>query len=125
MIRIRQILCPVDFSPFARRALDHAAVLARWYEAELTVLHVSPLLPTLFGMEPAVNAASLAPFDREALGRELLQFVGETPLGTGMTGFSIGTAFQSYHFQVDSTGNGPDGAVSNHTQSFYVIGPGT
>ena len=78
MIRIRQILCPVDFSPFARRALDHAAVLARWYEAELTVLHVSPLMPTLFGMEPAVHAATLAPFDREALGRELLKFVGET-----------------------------------------------
>lgn len=78
MIRIRQILCPVDFSPFARRALDHATVLARWYQAELTVLHVSPLMPTLFGMEPAVHAATLAPFDREALGRELLEFVGET-----------------------------------------------
>ena len=78
MIRIRHILCPVDFSPFARRALDHAAVLARWYEAELTILHVSPVMPTLFGMEPAVNAATLAPFDREALGRELLNFVGET-----------------------------------------------
>ena len=82
MIPIRQILCPVDFSPFARRALDHAAVLARWYEAELTVLHVSPLMPTLFGMEPAVNAATLAPFDREALGRELLKFVGETANAT-------------------------------------------
>jgi nucleotide-binding universal stress UspA family protein len=77
VIRIRQILCPVDFSPFARRALDHALVLARWYEAEITVLHVSPLMPTLFGMEPAVSAATLAPFDREALGRELLAFVGE------------------------------------------------
>ena len=82
MIRIRQILCPVDFSPFARRALDHATVLARWYEAELTVLHVSPLMPTLFGMEPAVHAATLPPFDREALGRELLKFVGETVSAT-------------------------------------------
>jgi type IV pilus assembly protein PilX len=54
-----------------------------------------------------------------------LQFVGQTPLGTGMTGYSIGSAFQAYHFQVNSTGNGPDGALSNHTQSFYVIGPGT
>jgi nucleotide-binding universal stress UspA family protein len=78
MIRIRQILCPVDFSPFARRALDHAAVLARWYQAELTVLHVSPLMPTMFGVEPALSAATLAPFDQEALGRELLTFVGET-----------------------------------------------
>ena len=54
-----------------------------------------------------------------------LQFVGSSPLGTGMTGYSIGSAFQSYHFQVDATGTGPDGAVSNHTQSFYVIGPGS
>lgn len=54
-----------------------------------------------------------------------LQFVGQTPLGTGMTGFSIGTAFQSYHFQVDTTGNGPDNALAQHTQSFYVVGPGT
>ncbi len=54
-----------------------------------------------------------------------LQFVGQTPLGTGMTGYSIGSAFQSYHFQVDTTGTGPDNAVSNHTQSFYVVGPGT
>ncbi|MEX1993365.1 MAG: PilX N-terminal domain-containing pilus assembly protein [Steroidobacteraceae bacterium] len=54
-----------------------------------------------------------------------MQFVGQTPLGTGMTGFSIGTAFQSYHFQVDTTGNGPDNALAQHTQSFYVVGPGT
>jgi len=78
VIRIRQILCPVDFSPFSRRALDHAAVLARWYEAELTVVHVSPFMPAVLGLEPAVSAATLAPFDRETLGRELLEFVGET-----------------------------------------------
>jgi type IV pilus assembly protein PilX len=55
-----------------------------------------------------------------------MQFVGQTPLGTGMTGYSIGTAFQSYHFQVDATGRNPaSNAVSNHTQSFYVVGPGT
>ena len=42
-----------------------------------------------------------------------------------MTGYSIGSAFQSYHFQVDATGNGPDNALAEHTQSFYVVGPGT
>ena len=40
MIRIRQILCPVDFSEFSRHAVDHAATIARWYEARLAVLHV-------------------------------------------------------------------------------------
>jgi type IV pilus assembly protein PilX len=54
-----------------------------------------------------------------------LQFVGQTPLGTGMTGYSIGSAFNSYHFQVVATGNGPDSALANHTQAFYVIGPGS
>ena len=54
-----------------------------------------------------------------------LQFVGQAPLGTGMTGYSIGTSFQTYHFQVDATGNGPDSSLSTHTQSFYVVGPGT
>ncbi len=54
-----------------------------------------------------------------------LQFVGQSPLGTGMTGYSIGSAFQSYHFQVDANGVGPDGAEADHTQSFYVVGPGT
>jgi nucleotide-binding universal stress UspA family protein len=40
MIQIRKILCPVDFSEFSRHAVDHAAALARWYEAQLTVVHV-------------------------------------------------------------------------------------
>jgi nucleotide-binding universal stress UspA family protein len=40
MIRIQQILCPVDFSEFSCHALDHAAAIARWYDARLAVLHV-------------------------------------------------------------------------------------
>jgi nucleotide-binding universal stress UspA family protein len=79
VIQIRRILCPVDFSEFSRRALDHAIALSRWYEAELTILHVSPLMPTIFGLEPAPSEAMLAPFDREAVGRELAAFVGSTP----------------------------------------------
>lgn len=40
MIQIARVLCPVDFTPVSSVALDHAAALARWYEAELHVLHV-------------------------------------------------------------------------------------
>lgn len=40
MIQLAQILCPVDFSEFSRRALDHAIAMAGWYGARLTVLHV-------------------------------------------------------------------------------------
>ena len=42
MIEFRHILCPVDLSETSRRALAHAAALARWYSARLTVLHVVP-----------------------------------------------------------------------------------
>ena len=40
MIEIRRILCPVDFSEYSRRALDHAIAIARCYEATVTALHV-------------------------------------------------------------------------------------
>lgn len=36
--------------------------------------------------------------------------------------FSIGE-FSAYHFEVDATGTGPDNAVAEHVQGFYVIGP--
>jgi nucleotide-binding universal stress UspA family protein len=42
MVDIQRILCPTDFSTHARRSLDAAIVLARWYRAEITVLHVVP-----------------------------------------------------------------------------------
>ena len=40
MIRIHSVLCPVDLSAVSERALRHAAALAAWYEAKLTVLFV-------------------------------------------------------------------------------------
>ena len=40
MIRIKTILCPVDFSDVSHHALEHAVMLARWYHANLFVLHV-------------------------------------------------------------------------------------
>ena len=42
MIEFRRILCPIDLSESSGRSLAHAAGLARWYEARLTVLHVVP-----------------------------------------------------------------------------------
>jgi len=82
----------------------------------------NPVLSTSAVFNQATIAVPNSPGDTYSY---QLAFVGQAPLGTGMTGYSIGTAFETYHFQVDATGNGPDGAVSNHTQSFYVVGPGT
>ena len=42
MIAITHILCPIDFSDYSRHALHHAAALAKWYRATLTLLHVQP-----------------------------------------------------------------------------------
>lgn len=37
---IKRILCPVDFSDASRHAIEHAVVIARWYKASITALHV-------------------------------------------------------------------------------------
>jgi nucleotide-binding universal stress UspA family protein len=47
MIRITHILCPVDFSDISQHALDHAAAIARWYEARLTLLYVFANFPVM------------------------------------------------------------------------------
>lgn len=39
-LTIRNILCPVNDTPIARRALEHAAEMARCLDATLTLLHV-------------------------------------------------------------------------------------
>lgn len=45
MTEIRNILCPIDFSEYSRRALDHAVAIARWYDSSITVLHVYSAAP--------------------------------------------------------------------------------
>jgi nucleotide-binding universal stress UspA family protein len=82
MPAMSRILCPLDFSDFSRRALDHAATLARWYGGELHVLHVAPALPTLWAVAP-----TLGPFtpesptaDQEVALREALRPIVATGL---------------------------------------------
>jgi nucleotide-binding universal stress UspA family protein len=74
VIQIRHILCPVDLSAFSERALVHAGVLARWYEAELVAVHVIPHLPTIYGLPGLVAIPSVAP-DAEAVRAEVERFV--------------------------------------------------
>ncbi len=47
MVAFTHILVPIDFSEFSARSLSHAAALARWYDARLTVLHVGPAFDPL------------------------------------------------------------------------------
>ena len=57
---IRQILCPTDFSETSRRAIAHATVIARWYGASLTVLHVCDSSGAMLGRIREQIAASCA-----------------------------------------------------------------
>jgi nucleotide-binding universal stress UspA family protein len=72
VITIGRILCPTDFSASSRRALDHAAALGRWYEAEVTVLHVARVvIPTVAALAYVPAPAWLSPEARERLGADL------------------------------------------------------
>jgi nucleotide-binding universal stress UspA family protein len=60
MFDINRILCPIDLSDASRHALDHAFVLAGWYDAPVTVLHVyTPIFLPVPG--PAFTALSGTP----------------------------------------------------------------
>jgi len=50
------------------------------------------------------------------------QAAGVTPVPGD--GYSLGTDLQAYHFVIDSVGVAERGAQSEHTQGFYIIGPG-
>jgi nucleotide-binding universal stress UspA family protein len=50
-VDIKRILCPVDFSDASAHAIDQAVVIAGWYKARITALHVcSPMLLSTPGL---------------------------------------------------------------------------
>ncbi len=66
MIRIDNVLCPIDFFPASMKALEYSMGIARNYQAILHVLHVvSPILPT-FHEFPLNTADSIAEFRKQA-----------------------------------------------------------
>ena len=84
MIEIQRILCPVDFSDYSRRALDHAIAIARWYKSTITVLHVfSAGRVAAVGMGPMVlEPIVVTPADRDQLLADLNAFAeGESAPG--------------------------------------------
>ena len=83
MIRIDHILCPIDRSEISRLALDHARVLAAWYDASLSVMEViwpgmPPIaIPTLAAAE--AGWPLLAPEERAEYQKNLELFCGPAP----------------------------------------------
>jgi nucleotide-binding universal stress UspA family protein len=76
MVDIRNILCPIDFSDFSRRALDHAVALAKWYESTVTVLHVCAAAPVVAYAPgaPMMPSAAFTREDRATLAASMRQF---------------------------------------------------
>jgi nucleotide-binding universal stress UspA family protein len=86
MIEIRRILCPIDFSDYSRRALDHAIAIARCYESTVTVLHVFSTAPAAaVGPGPVVfEPIVLTAVDRNQLLADIKAFA-ETESAPGIT----------------------------------------
>jgi nucleotide-binding universal stress UspA family protein len=79
MIQIKRILCPVDFSEYSRRALDHAIGVARCYGSTIAALHVvdAPVAvaPVADYMAVGVPPMMGLPADRAVLAAQLARFV--------------------------------------------------
>jgi nucleotide-binding universal stress UspA family protein len=101
MIRIGHVLCPVDFSEISRRALDHAAALADWYAARLTVLNVYPVMPVM-DVPPLV----LDDKGREEITGELRRFTAAIPstVPVELRVEQAETIHQAIHQQASSAG---------------------
>ncbi len=85
MIQFEQVLCPTDLSDASARALAHAAALARWYEAKLTVQHVAPTFDSVPMRSGSLNEAVAMAFpvsqeDVTEEMRRMVERVGATTL---------------------------------------------
>ena len=70
-LNIRRILCPIDFSDASAHAIDQAVVIAGWYKARITALHVcSPMLLSVPGLEMSVRGEATGDTETERLRKE-------------------------------------------------------
>lgn len=80
MPTIDHITCPTDLSRSTRPLLSHAAAWARWYEADLHVLHVVP--PAVLLGDPLGGMVMTAPArPMQEVRGELTRLVAEMSLG--------------------------------------------
>jgi nucleotide-binding universal stress UspA family protein len=67
-IQLNRLLCPIDLSDVSRHALEHAVALAKWWGAQITVVHVYQTLvppvalagPAVVPIQPAIEPRELA-----------------------------------------------------------------
>ena len=76
VVEFTRILCPVDLSESSAGSLVHAAALARWYDAKLTVLHVVPTFdPVEVRGDLAMPVHIVTPVPRERVLEEMRRVV--------------------------------------------------
>jgi nucleotide-binding universal stress UspA family protein len=80
---IHRILCPLDFSEFSKRSFEHALVLARWYGANVTALHVFAAFMPPGDESTYPGWLRRVPEARREIDRELREQL-TTPLAEGM-----------------------------------------
>lgn len=79
MVEFTHILCPVDLSESSAGSLVHAATLARWYNAKLTVLHVVPTFdPVEVRGDLGMPVHIITPVPRERVLEEMRRVVDRT-----------------------------------------------
>ena len=68
---IKCILCPIDFSDASTHAVDQAVVIAGWYKARITALHVcSPMLASVPGLGMSGRGEATGDTEMERLRNE-------------------------------------------------------
>ena len=83
MVEFARIICPVDFSESSQRALAYAAAIARWYDSQITVLHVVPTFETMQVRGDLGQPVQLVtPVTREELLEEMRRVLGTLPART-------------------------------------------
>jgi nucleotide-binding universal stress UspA family protein len=81
MIRISQILCPVDLSDASATAFAYACMLSRWYDAPVTAIQM--IWVGVPAMSPAASPFVLTPAQVQDFTHDLDTFVtANTPPGT-------------------------------------------
>jgi nucleotide-binding universal stress UspA family protein len=80
-IAIRSILCPVNFTPVARIALEHANLLAETFGAKITVIYVAEESDSLLAAARVLDVADHIAADVIVVGAQHKLFADDTVIG--------------------------------------------
>ena len=124
MITLRHILCPVDFSVFSHRALQHAVRLARWFGSPLTVLYVYPVPvtppPVLFDGVPGPFTGE--PYPAPAVSADRIHEDMLIELTTFAASVDTSGVQLKFHARAGAVVRGILGEAAEHNADLIVMG---